>query len=119
MSGTRIKARKRDIAAVLRVSFPEYRGRTYYVLPTETYRFSGTYWDGGSRTYHVGVNLRNGRAVRIADNRAPWVNTLEGQSVTMAPGVLIVEHVYFCGKDAGIRIYCHPDDCPRMLPAGN
>jgi hypothetical protein len=42
----------------------------------------------------------------------------DGDKTPLAPGLICVEHTYFCGKDAGLRFHVHPSGLdPRLLPA--
>lgn len=108
-----IKVKKADVRDIVEVTFPEYRGRTFRVVVTDSITFSDTNWGGGSRSYYKFV--RRGGDVAALSVPAPWNNGFEGKRVEMKPDYLVVEHVIFCGKDCGIRIYAHPQAMPRLI----
>ena len=110
-----IKANKSQVRDILKVTFPEYRGRKFKVEFAETITFYDTNWAGGTKNIYVAV-ATDGRTARL-NVPAPWVNAVEGARMTMSLNVLIVKHTIFCGKDLGITIYAHPAHMPKWLPA--
>ena len=115
MISNAIKVRRGDVEAIVSAAFPSYRGRKFRVQPAESVTLGDTFWDGGSRSQYTAVRLADGLA-SAANVGQPW-SGVEGKSVPVPPGVVIVEHSIFCGKDCGLRIYVHPVDMPRLLPA--
>lgn len=94
-----------------------YKGRIWKTQPLESYHPSN-YWDGGSRSYFVAV-LRDGMKVAVPsdDTHNPFKALAHG-SFPIPRGVVIMEHVIFCGKDRGIRIYYNPLDTDPTIEAG-
>ena len=112
-----IKIRKADVPAACLRAFPEYRGRKYAVEieSTGTMRLWNAYWSGGTKSDYVAVNLRTGEidaADAVISNPFAVPHALE---ITIPEGMVIVEHVRFCGKDCGLRIHCRPDNVPQNL----
>ena len=115
-----IPVKRADVEPLVRATFPEYRGRKIRVQPRERVTFSSLNWEGGSRSQYRACTLTGqwtGSAAKY-NAQAPWANQAEGKSVDIPPGACIVEHVMFCGKDLGLRIYVRPEDMPRLLTVG-
>jgi hypothetical protein len=75
-------------------------------------------WEGGSReTYRV-IGLETGRTIdAVNHNAAPWDSGRKGIAVKLEPGIAVVCHSMFCGKDMGLTFYVHPDNAAKLLPA--
>lgn len=74
-------------------------------------------WDGGSRDQYSVINLADGRtALSPGQNSAPWSGERREYVVELKPGMAVVRHSYFCGKDMGLRFYVHPDNAAALLP---
>jgi len=113
-----IKVRKADVAEVLARTFPSYRGRTFRIVTRERITFSNMHWGGGSRNEYRALRLSDGALGPIPAGSAPWASPTEGLAVDLPPGVVVAEHVTFCGKDLGIRFHVNPATVARMLPPG-
>lgn len=114
-----VKVRKTDVAQIVQATFPAYRGRKIRIEPRKSVHVCGLNWDGGSRSQYRGCTL-TGRPTGSLDRynqRAPWDNPAEGQSLELVPDVALVRHSIFMGKDTGLTIYVHPDSMPKLLPA--
>jgi len=116
MNSIKVSRKDQSIKAILKATFPEYRGRTISVDFTPAITFHDTNWGGGSRNQYHAIGL-NGESQRLSVN-APWANPVEGKRIDMPTTALIVKHSIFCGHDLGITIYAHPQNAPRWLPAG-
>jgi hypothetical protein len=112
--------RRQDVDMIVRATFPEYRGRKIRVAAAEGVTLHDLNWSGGTRSQYRGASL-SGQSLGNADRYnqlAPWDSRqIEGQRLPLVPGVVVVEHSMFCGKDTGLRIYVHPADMPRLLAA--
>jgi hypothetical protein len=74
-------------------------------------------WDGGSRDLYQAVDLATGqRHSGTFQNEAPWGDRKD-REVALVPGLAIVEHSIFCGKDMGLTFYLHPTNAAALLPA--
>ena len=75
-------------------------------------------WSGGSRDTYSAVRLSDGAGVAFPGQQAaPWDNRRIDRPIEMQPGIVVVCHTIFCGKDLGLRLYVHPADAAPMLPA--
>jgi len=95
-----------------------YHGRKFNAVVCESVTITGTNWSGGSRSRYtgVGVNGRIGRSFGGSDMPAPWNNPVEGTEFAIPPGLIVVEHSIFRGKDLGLTFYVHPSNAAAMLP---
>lgn len=112
-----VAVRRRDVREILDATLPGYRGRKIRVCVVEKVVFHDTNWSGGTRNSYVAVHLSPlDLMVRPLQVPAPWFNPVEGESAELPMNCLVVEHSIFCGKDAGVTIYCRPENAPRLLP---
>lgn len=110
-----IKARLAEVRSVVRATFPDYRGRSFRVVPSGKVTFADMHWSGGTRSEFKAVQL-DGLKVAPVPAWSPWESPTEGRTVDIPRGILVAEHSRFCGKDCGINIYCNPADLRPMLP---
>jgi hypothetical protein len=104
------------IKRVCRAAFPGYDGRKFQVAYGVKSMSVRSYWDGGSRSSFVAVNLST-LQTKAAPNSHPIFDHVEGvDRVEIPEGFAIVEHIIFCGKDLGLRIHVPID--PPVLPEG-
>jgi hypothetical protein len=115
----RITASKTDptIARILRATYPDYRGRKIFVQATTFPIDVRSWWDGGSRSYFSFLNLATFQTAAMPAQSAFDKQIKGADQVTIPPGIACIEHVYFCGKDCGIRIYVNPENLAKLLPA--
>ena len=114
-----ITAKRRDVAAIVAATFPEYAGRKFRVEPRTTWTLSNLNWDGGTRSQYRTCTVDGAQSLGRADRynaQPPWANDAEGKVMPVPVGAVIVEHAMFCGKDAGLYIYVNPADMPKLLP---
>lgn len=102
--------------AIARAAFPGYAGRKYEIKATESFGTGDNHWSGGSRTYQALVSRTNQQVVTLPQCGTPFDATKPG-TYAIPPGVIVVEHVYFCGKDLGIRFLVRPDEAAGFLPS--
>src|SRR5262245_11441810 len=97
-----------------------YTGKTFKARVCEqmTIPMTAGLWDGGSRdTYRV-VRLEDGATIEpVNHNDAPWNGERREVQIKLEPGIAVVEHTIFCGKDMGLTFYVHPDNAAKLLPA--
>lgn len=114
----KVKLKKQDVGSLVKLTFPDYRGRKFYLDRRETHHFQN-YWDGGSRQYVCAFAVINGHlVVREAANFNPITDSRAHGSFEIPRNVILVEHSIFCGKDLGITLIVHPQsEClPELLP---
>lgn len=106
-----------DLRAALR-GLTRSRRRTAVVGPTVVIPDDAGLYGGGSRSDFYLVRIADGMMRRdpLAASSF-WDVARRGRALDLAPGFLVAEHVRFCGKDLGFRLYVHPDDLAKMLPA--
>lgn len=110
-----IKINKQAASPILRMTFPDYTGRKFSVVFTNTVSFYDTNWSGGTCNKYAAVK-RDGQAAQL-HVPAPWVNPIEGKTIELPLDIIIAEHSYFCGKDLGITFYMRPEHAPRWIEA--
>jgi len=106
------------IGKIVRAAYPDYRGRTIQVAVTGGTLDLASYWEGGSRNYFVFVRFADLKAVPMPE-QGPYDRPVAGaDKYQMRPGIAVVKHTLFQGKDLGITIYVHPENVnPTALPA--
>ena len=108
-----MKLTRKQAQTILDVTFPEYNGRKIALECAEKITFWDTNWGGGTRKQYKAIKHK-GQVAQLPVP-APWVNPFEGTTFDMQPGLAIVTHSIFCGKDCGITITMHPADMPQWL----
>lgn len=89
---------------IAKSAFPEFRGRKIHVRQTGTVTFSDLNWSGGTRSWFVALQTETGRTNRLAVP-APWANPVEGKTVEIPQGVVVVEKSVFCGGSPSITLH--------------
>ena len=104
-------------ARLMKASFPDYRGRKYRIVVTEGPISLNSHWAGGSRDYFQVVRLADGAAVTVPQNGSGFEPASVNQGLIPAlqerlpaPGIAVVEHSIFCGKDIGLTLHVHPSN---------
>jgi len=110
----KIKLKKKQVRKLLRESFPDYKGRKFYLEFKDRITVYNLNWSGGSKNEYAFFRADNKKAFVPA--RPPWDNPFERQAFDLSPEVLVVEHCIFCGRDMGITVYAHPKLAARILP---
>lgn len=107
----------KDVPQRLKDKFPQTR--SFRVTPTlvHTINAQDGAWSGGSRTLHTAARLQDWATVPISDTfSAPWNPNRTFQTIELKSGFCILQHGHFLGKDAGVHIFCHPDNVAPLLP---
>lgn len=97
----------KQVKALAKLCFPAYKGRKFSSSERATYAMED-YWDGGSRKYAMAVDLATLKVSAPCRAARNPMNGLAHAEIAILAGVAIVEHVFFCGKDCGIRVYTAP-----------
>lgn len=110
----------KDVAVrlIAAASFPGYSGRTFRVRVHDSGRMNlSSYWDGGSRSYYVVLQLSTMKTVEVPQNGSGFDGFGFGiQSELPAADFAVIEHSIFCGKDSGITIHVHSSNAAPLLP---
>lgn len=112
---------RREVEHLISATYPEWKGQKVQVEATDSLLVHGLNWSGGSRNQYRACTL-DGKATGSADignHAAPWRNPVEGKTTPIPSGHCVIQHIMFCGKDLGIRIYVNPVDMPRYLKSGS
>ena len=107
-----------EIKQIVEACYPDYKGRKFSIQtydPDKPFECHDNYWDGGTRRYWTGYNLRTGEH-KAVPGQNPILNA-QGPEGFLAEDVAIVEHLFFCGHDCGITIHVHPNNMAKLLPA--
>ena len=107
------KITRKQAWPLVKAVFPEYKGRKFSIVASETVTFYDLNWGGGSRNVYRFVS-DSGDIIGLPV-ATPWLEPNEGRTVRLTPDILVIEHSIFCGKDLGIAIYTHPSNMPRLL----
>lgn len=106
-----IEVKFSEVSKIITCAFPGAKSRrTVKIEGRDTYNVRD-YWDGGSRYECRFIHLSSLRV--MSSNEIPYgvrqqVNNPYNQpmcDVNVTFGYCVVEHVIFCGKDLGYRIY--------------
>lgn len=107
------------VRKLVRAAFPTYRGRKVRATFAESVTLYDTFWSGGTRSSYVLVDYDNAKLGRLPHYAPPqFGGPATPPVVTLTPGMVLVEHTIFCGKDVGITLHVHPDNAPKLLTAG-
>lgn len=109
-----------SVEPLIRAAFGDTRSRRNVKVSVRESYHVHDFWDGGSRDECRFVELSTLRVIAAEQITAlrdqPWnVYRLPNGDVAMVSGVAVVEHVIFCGKDLGYRVYLHADNMAPML----
>lgn len=97
-----------------------YNGKMFkaQVCESVTIPMTAGLWEGGSRDTYSVVRLADGATIEpINRNAAPWDGSRRETIIKLEPGIAVIEHSIFCGKDMGLRFYVHASDAAKLLPA--
>jgi hypothetical protein len=101
-----------------RLCFPDYNGTKFTVSPFPGEMRLDSYWDGGSRSYYAILDLNTNKTAEIPENGTIYANGGKViQSSFLPLNFLIAEHHISRGKDLGVRLYVHPENLTKYLPA--
>lgn len=116
----RIEIAAKDVAAILKATFPSYRKRKVSVVASESVSLQDLNWSGGTRSEYRACTIDGQSLGTLArfNAMAPWDSRqIEGASLPLVAGAVVVRGGYFCGKESTITIHVHPADMPKYLPA--
>lgn len=117
MAHVSISVKDPAVRAALAATFPNYKGRKLSYRVEDSPLDVTSFWDGGSRSYFVLLELATLRARPVPQNGTPYDGgPIRPNGVHIPEGYAIVEHVIFCGKDLGIRFHVGPSDSARFAP---
>jgi hypothetical protein len=103
------------IRKIVNSTFPSYRGKKFK-LSTDVPSRLDSYWDEGSRDYFSFYELSTSKVLDVGSNHPFFEAGKPRDLESLPPGVVIVKHSIFCGKDMGITIYANAGDLAPLLP---
>ena len=76
-------------------------------------------WSGGTRDVYSVVRLEDGKSMPATSWQGshPYGQQRQDTTVKLEPGIAVVQHSMFCGKDMGLTFYVHPDNAAKLIPA--
>jgi hypothetical protein len=101
------------VKAALAATFPDYRGRKVRIARYDRPLYLDLTWSGGTVDKVVLVDFVGGRIGKLRVS-SPFVAGAN-DPVSCPPGAMLVVRSYFCGVDAGVTFYVHPDDPAGLL----
>ena len=103
------------VKRIVKATFPSYNGRKFK-LSTKIPRKLDSYWSGGSRDFYAFYELATGKSFDVEGNHPYFEANRPRELEKLPPGVVLVRHSIFCGKDTGITIYASSSDLAPLLP---
>lgn len=97
------------VKALGKKAYPNYRGRKWELSFATSYTMEN-YWDGGSKTYAMAINLTTGEISKPHAATTNPFNQAAHSSFDIPQGFGIIENTIFCGKDMGISLVIRPDE---------
>ena len=105
---------------LVRLAFPEYRGRKIYEQIATRPVDVTSFWDGGSRDWFVMIDLRDGRIVKIPQNGTPYDGgRMMPNGVTVPSWGAIVRRSVIQGQNGGVTVFRGMPEVPAALETLN
>lgn len=105
---TTLRLRKEQVRDIVARTFPDYRGRSFEMVVTETV-YLDPYGGGGTRSDYFLLDTASGC---VAPYRiplgGPFADKNAHRQVPLPANAVLIEHLRFCGKDMGIKFHVHP-----------
>lgn len=115
-----IQVATKDVKQIMAAVDPSYRKRQVRIVSAESVEIHDINWCGGTRSEYKACTI-DGRVLGSLERfnmMAPWDSRqIEGQSLPLVQGSVVVRFGFFCGKVSTATIYVHPADMPKYLPA--
>jgi len=95
-------------------AFPGYSGRKFKIRGVSHAINMRSYWDGGSRNYFAVVSMGGTFDMPVQSAYDPPVSGSD--EFTIPPGMAVVEHSIFCGRDTGLTLIVPEERLSALLP---
>lgn len=115
-SGIALSRSNAMVKRIIAATFPEYNGRKIKARLWTAPRVLDNYWDGGSRSFYKAIRVEDGALADFGTDN-PF-HAVTHAPVDLPEGVLLVEHVIFCGKDLGLTVWAREAASQPLLSAG-
>lgn len=109
-----IKVTRKQVAGIINATFPDYKGRKFSIEATRSVILHDLNWDGGTKNEYAFIRA-DGLTAELPEF-SPFNNPAEGKEISLPNDVIVVNHIFFCGHDCGIRIMVNPDILQKVLP---
>jgi hypothetical protein len=97
--------------AILNHILEFYSGTKFELVSTETVSLRNCFWEGGSRSTWYGIDLNSNKIHKLDFNHVhPW-SVPNSKNVNLDLNCCVLEHKIVSGKDYGVTIYLHPENC--------
>src|ERR1700761_3671700 len=95
-------SKTKEVKELLVKTFPEYRGRKFYLNAFSGPKELRSFWDEGSRTYYKFINLSTFQVHEVHSNH-PFFEANQPSTLKELPvGVALVSYSIFMGKETGV-----------------
>jgi hypothetical protein len=99
-----------NMRVVLKATFPNYKGKKFEVVVDNFPTKIDSYWDEGTRTYFSFFDIASKKIYDIGSNHPLFEPNKPRVYSNPLPGVILVSHIIFQGKDIGVTFYVLRDD---------
>lgn len=103
-----------QLVALMQRTYPDYKGRKFYIEVQANEFSTISYWDGGSKDYFKFVRA-DGKMLQVDSNTHPSLQYKENRTTKLCPGLACVRHSFFCGHDSGLTLMLCPEDMPKAI----
>lgn len=95
----------KEIKNLVKLAFPDYRGRKIRVSADTAPTRLDSYWDGGSRDYWVFVRLHDMEILSAPSNN-PVYEAMRPRIMSFLPrGFALIRRSIFCGQEVGVTVW--------------
>lgn len=111
-----MKVKKSEITALLAATFPEYKGRKFFVEAAEQVTLYDLNWCEGVRNSYQACTV-SGKTIGCGESfnqKAPWNNKAEGVTIQLPVGAIVACHA-FRGMHESVTFYINPADMPKLI----
>lgn len=105
------------VKKMVRLTFPDYKGRKFKLHVSDAPINCSSYWDGGSRSFFRFIKLDTLDTTPELPAQSMFDRKIAGiDCVLLPPGYACIEHSMFLGRDNGITIHIPPESAGQLLP---
>jgi hypothetical protein len=108
-----MKLTKAQAWPIVKLVYPNYTGRKFFLEFKDKITFWDTNWSGGTKNNYRFVK-KDGQTAEF-NAPAPWCNPVEGMEIELPDDVLVIKEGFFCGHEMGITIIANPNFAPKWL----
>ena len=105
----------KTVQQIISSCFPNYTGRKIQISDKVPTHYD-SYWCGGSRSCFAFYHLDQQQSFDLHSNHPAFEPNQPRDLGQLPARCVVVEHIIFCGKDLGIRIFANKSDLVPFLP---